>query len=220
MKKLILVVCVSLGLSTQSSAQFTLLPKAGIALSNVGFDPDEAIDGLKIRPGFVLGLGVNVPQTPVLSFQTELLYVSKGFAAEEDGLVDYDGHVSLNYLEVPLLAKASFGTKQLGVYGNGGLSFGYLLGGRVKGEFDILNVGDDIDEALEFTNSPNQLTLHEIDANRIDVGLNLGGGINFLAGATPLFVDLRYNLGLIDYDQDQTSKNRTFTITLGSQIGL
>ena len=220
MKKLILVVCVSLGLATQSSAQFTLLPKAGVSLSNVGFDSDETLDGQKLRPGIVLGVGLNIPQNSVMSFQTELLYVSKGFAAEQNGVVDYDGQVSLNYLEVPMLVKASFGTKELGVYGNGGLSFGYLLGGRMKGEWDIFNVGEDFNEALEFTDEPNPLVAHQLDANRVDVGLNLGGGFNFSVGDIPLFLDLRYNLGLIDYDKDQTAKNRTFAITLGSRIGL
>ena len=90
----------------------------------------------------------------------------------------------------------------------------------MKGQYDIANLlRDDIDERLEFTNEPNPLLLHEVDANRIDVGLNLGGGINFSAGMLPLFIDLRCNMGMIDHDKDQASKNLTFAITLGSQIG-
>jgi hypothetical protein len=220
MKKQLLTLLLCVGGVAPVLAQVRLLPKAGVSISSVAFDADGAIEGLKSRPGIVLGVGVNVPQSPILSFQTELLYVSKGFAAEENGIIDYDGYVSLNYLEVPILAKATFGTKQLGVYGNGGLSIGYLLGGRMKGDWDIFDVGEDFDQALEFTDDPNPLALHEVDANRVDVGLNVGGGLNFSAGAVPMFLDLRYVLGLTDYDKETTSKNRTFMITLGSQIGL
>ncbi len=220
MKKLVLLACISLGCAAQSSAQLTLLPKAGVNISNVRYENDEALGGQKPRVGLTLGLGVNIPQTSIFSFQTEVLYTSKGFSAKNDGLADYEGWYSLNYLEVPMLAKATFGTKRLGVYGNGGLSFSYLLGGRVKGQYDIVNLlRDDIDERLEFTDEPNPLLLHEVDANRIDVGLNLGGGINFSAGMLPLFIDLRCNMGMIDHDKDQASKNLTFAITLGSQIG-
>ena len=220
MKKLLFALFASLGCATLASAQFVLLPKAGINISNVRFDDDEALGGRKPRVGLTLGLGVNIPQNAVLSFQTEVLYTSKGFAAEDNGVADYEGWFSLNYLEVPILAKATFGTKRLGAYANGGLSFAYLLGGRVKGRYDIANlIRDDIDERLVFTDQPNPLLLHELNANRVDVGLNLGGGLNFSAGPVPLFIDLRYILGMVDHDKDQASKNRTFAITLGSQIG-
>ena len=206
---------------TTASAQITLLPKAGLNVSTVRFDEDEELPGLKSRVGLTLGLGVNVPQTDVLSFQAEVLYTSKGFSAEENGVADYDGWYSLNYLEVPLLAKATFGSEELSFYGNGGLSVGYLLGGRVKGRWDIVNVvRDDVDQRLEFTDEPRPFVLHEVDANRIDVGLNIGAGINVSAGHLPLFLDVRYNLGLTDYDKDQASKHRTFAITVGSRLAL
>ena len=60
-----------------------------------------------------------------------------------------------------------------------------------------------------------------IDANRIDLGFVIGGGINFsLVPGVASFVDLRYNHGLTDYDREEVSKNRTFTIAVGMEFPL
>lgn len=133
MRKAILSLVVITWCVSAAVAQVTLLPKIGVNVSSVRFAEDEELPGQMSRLGFALGLGANVAQNDVLSFQAELLYASKGFSAKEEGNVNYDGWVSLNYLEIPLLAKAAFGDETFGFYGNGGLSIGYLVGGRIKG---------------------------------------------------------------------------------------
>lgn len=220
MKKLLLTLIVGFTCLPVAFAQVTLLPKVGFNVANVRFDdgdfrrilPPMSIN-TRARAGFVMGLGANLPIDKLWSVQTELLYISKGFAADDRNI---EGQYSLNYLEIPLLIKATFGNRELSFYGNGGLSLGYLLGGRVKGGW---NDDDDYNEKIDFED--NSLVLNEVDANRIDIGLNLGGGISFEAGGFPMFVDLRYNAGLVDYDQEaEPSKNRSFALTFGTKLPL
>lgn len=220
MKKLLLLLLISATSTAATQAQVTLLPKVGLNVSKVYFDDDEPFPGDKgARVGLTAGIGANVPQNDLLSFQAEVLFSSQGFSVHEDGNTDIDGRYSLNYLKLPILAQATFGDRDLSFYGNGGLSIGYLLGGRARGRWDVFNVlRDNINEPLEFTDEPNPFRIHEVDANRIDVGLLLGGGVNFSVGHLPLFVDLRYNIGLTDYDKNRISKHRTFALTLGARI--
>ena len=215
MKKLLLILLTVLSGSIATRAQVTVLPKIGFNVSDVRFDNGDFRfygDALP-RAGVVLGVGAEVPMNDPISIQAELLYISKGFSVDERFV---EGWHSLNYLEMPLLAKATFGDREMSFYGTGGLSLGLLLGGRVKGEWANDN---DYDERVEFENRG--VLPHEIDANRIDVGFNIGGGINFDAGGFPMFVDLRYNAGLIDYDQEQEpSRNRSFAVTVGGRLPL
>lgn len=223
MKKLLIILVVGFAGLPVAFGQVTLLPKVGFNVSNVRFDDGEFspfVDA-RSRASIVLGVGANVPFSDPLSFQAEMLYSSKGFRVKEGGSIDVEGRYTLNYLEIPLLAKATFGNRDLGFYGNGGFSLGFLLGGRVKGRGDLFEVArGSYNETLEFTERPGLGVLHEVDANRIDIGFNLGGGINFDAGGVPAYVDLRYNAGLIDFSKDRLSKNRSFAITFGTHLPL
>lgn len=216
MKKLLLILVIGFAGLPVVFGQVTLLPKVGFNVSNVRFDNGDFrfYGDAQARAGLVLGMGANVPFNDPISFQAELLYISKGFTVDE---TTNEGYYSLNYLEVPLLAKATFGNRDLSFYGNGGLSLGFLLGGRVKGDWNVFGLEGEYDERVEFEN--HGALPHEVDANRIDIGFNLGGGVNFDAGGFPVFVDLRYNAGLIDYDQEhEPSKNRSFAITFGTYL--
>ncbi len=223
MKKILLLTVLTV-FSCRAFAQVSLIPKAGINVANVALDNDRDLDGQKSLIGLTAGLGFNFALTSdnFLSIQPEILYSQKGWAAQSSNLLaSYDGTFRLNYLEVPILVKVNFGGEVIKAYVNAGPSFGYLIGGRLKGNWNALGfLGSDIDESLKFTDTPSLASLNELDANRIEIGANFGGGVGFALGGNVIFIDLRYNMGLTDYNRDYESKNRVFAFTAGLQIPL
>jgi hypothetical protein len=219
MKKIVLFTFLSLSVFSVSQAQISLLPRAGISISNVAFDSN--VTGQRSAIGFTGGFGVNfsLSDDDFFSIQPELLYVQKGYDIRTAGLFAIDGTYRLNYLELPVLAKISFGTDQVRFYINAGPSIGYLLGGRVAGQWNIVGFGSNVNEAIRFTANP-VIPLVELDANRLDVGANFGAGIGFAVGGNIIFFDGRYNAGLLNYNRREPSMNRTFLITAGVQVPL
>jgi hypothetical protein len=169
-----------------------------------------------------LGFNFSLTDDNFLSVQPEILYSQKGFSSSATGVISYEGDYRLNYLEIPLLVKINFGGEKVKLYVNAGPSIGYLLSGRVNGRGSFLGLaGATLDEPIEFTDSPTLLDITELDANRIEAGLNFGGGLGYaILGNTALFVDLRYNMGLTDFNNLEQSKNRVFALTAGVQIPL
>lgn len=222
MKKFFLLA--ALAVSSCGFAQVSVIPKIGINLANAALNESNDYEGQKSLLGLTAGLGVNFALTSdnFLSVQPEILYSQKGWAAESSNAVGgYKGTYRLNYLEVPVLLKINFGGETVRAYVNAGPSFGYLLGGRVDGRLTAVGIElFDIDEKLEFTETPNPLSLNQLDANRTEFGLNFGGGVGYSLGGKILFLDVRYNMGLTDYNRGFDSKNRVFAITTGLQIPL
>jgi hypothetical protein len=222
MKKLFLLVALAV-CSCGAFAQVSLIPKVGVNIANASIDDNRDFEGQSSLLGLTAGLGISFALTSdeFLSIQPEILYSQKGWSAETSNVLGgYDGNYRLNYLEVPLLLKINFGGETVRAFVNAGPSFGYLLGGRVEGRANVLGIGTEIDESLEFTDTPNPLALNQLDANRVEVGLNFGGGAGYSFGGKVLFVDVRYNLGLSDYNRSFESKNRVFALTLGLQVPL
>lgn len=224
MKKHFILLFALLAVVQLSMAQVSIIPKAGITIANVALDDDNFYsDNKKNMIGFTGGLGFNFALTEdeFLSLQPEILYVQKGFAADQSGVTDYDYTYKLNYLEVPVLLKIGFGTDVVRGYINLGPSIGYLMSGNVKGEGDFAEiVSGDVDEKIEFTDSETDDPT-KLHANRLEFGANFGGGVGFtLGGRSLLFVDARYNAGLTDFSKDTKSKNQPIYLTAGLKIPL
>lgn len=179
----------------------TIIPKAGVTLSKFG---GSDIEDAKFNLGFTLGVGFNFPiGEGAFSLQPELNFIQKGAKYEEG---DYSEKLKLNYLEIPILAKATFGevTK---FYVNVGPSLGYGLNGKVKvkegsleEDFDV-NFGDEVDEIEK----------------RMDVGLQLGAGVII---AEKIMIDLRYGLGLTSLNEESKVKNNVLQFTVGVPLSI
>jgi hypothetical protein len=206
---------------TDVQAQISLIPRAGLTFSTVAFD-NEVWEDRKIVTGFTAGVGVNYSLTGdnFLSIQPELLFTQKGFAAEGGFLTfRYEGSYRLNYAELPVLLKLSFGTETVHAYVNAGPSISYLLGGRVKGTGTLSGISSSIDEPIEITETANPLDITQLDANRAELSANAGLGVGYhMGGKATLFLDVRYSLGLTDFDQNQASKNRVIALSAGLHI--
>jgi len=204
MKKIVLIG--ALALAAGFSYGQTIIPKVGLTLSKwSGDDVEEA----KFKPGFTIGAGLNMPLgTGVISLQPEINYIQKGVKFEEGDISD---KYTLNYLEVPVLVKATFGegTK---FYVNAGPSVAFGLGGKNKweegneeGESDI-KFGDEDENSDDF-----------YIEKGTDIGLQLGAGVIV---AEKVMIDVRYGLGLTDLYDNNSVKNNVLQFTVGIPLSI
>jgi hypothetical protein len=197
MKKFLAITALVFGLGVQAQqtketkkeSGIELIPKAGINIANQSI---KNVNGEKSKVSFQAGLGVNI-QTGIKNFsiQPEVNFISKGTKFKNSfGNETYN----FNYIEVPVLAKYSFGP----VYVNAGPSIGFLMG-----------KSDKIKAAYGKTKT-------------IDFGVQMGAGIAIPAGPGKMIIDGRYNLGLSNISDEKgvDVKNRGFAVSLGYAIPL
>lgn len=164
-------------------------PKVGTTFSTIS-NLDATGVNTKSRTGFQLGAVGEIGLTSMLSFETELTFISKGVATDFNT-------TRVNYLSIPLLAKLSF--KALG------LSRVYATGGTYN------NVRTNAKVVYNDFNEP--LTEHY---TVLDWGLSVGAGAAYDTKYGLICLDLRYDLGIIDVDNitDQRNSNRTIGVAL------
>jgi hypothetical protein len=211
MKKLLIVVAFLTIIGYSAQAQTMLIPKGGAVFSNLKTNES----GVSGRTGFVAGLGFGIPITSDNFFmiQPEILYIQKGANFSTTGTTTRVGNTYINYAELPVLAKINFGGESFRAYVNAGPSVSYALFGRTNQNGAVVDVkfGDDADVTFN---------------NRIDFGLQFGGGIGFKAGPGDILLDLRYGLGLSNLldrpvaGTDSEAQNRVYALTLGYAIPL
>lgn len=210
--KFLLALLFVVGLGFTSMAQsISVGPRIGATFANVKFSSDEGSMEFKNTTGLQLGAVVNYNINEMLSIQPELLLVQKGFKAGDS---DEDGSMTLkyNYIEVPVLAKVSFGTEAFRGFATAGPTFGYLTGGKYIYEFD----GEEETEDIEF----------EDEDRRSEVGLSIGVGAAYKVGAGELNLDVRYGFGLTSLNDTESegdnpkAKNRVVGVSLAYLFSL
>jgi hypothetical protein len=189
MKKLVLAVVLALGFTGANAQELQIIPKIGVNLSNQAIN---STNGEKFKVGYQGGVGLNISTLMKnFSFQPEINFVNKGTTIE---VGSHKEKYNFNYLEVPVLAKYSFGM----FYVNAGPSVGYLVGK---------------DKKLEATYG---------DLKKINLEVQMGGGVAIPAGPGKVIVDARYGLGLNNIsDVSGTNvKNRSILLSVGYAINL
>jgi hypothetical protein len=207
MKKLFVLVAALLTVSVATHAQtVSIMPKAGVSVSRLNFKNDAYRDE-QSRAGLTFGAAVPIRTGSWFTVQPELLYVQRGgnFRLAESGSLGSKTETRLNYLELPVLARANMGP----VFLLAGPSLGMSLNGKTEtaGTKRDVNFGNRTDEY-----------------RRADLGLQVGGGLALNAGPGQLTVDARYGFGLTDIDNVSGNSNRTrngvWAFTLGYAIPL
>ncbi|PYF72357.1 porin family protein [Pedobacter nutrimenti] len=187
MKRLFLMAGLLAAVHLVKAQDIQLIPKAGLSLSRQSI---SNVSGEGFKTGFTAGLGLNFQiAKSSFSIQPELNYVSEGTKIKGTNL-----KYNLNYLEIPVLAKYTFGP----VYVNAGPSLGLAVGGKEKME-----------------------ALYGAKINKLDFGIQMGAGVAIPAGKGSILLDGRYALGLTDVNKGPaTAKNRGILLTIGYAIPL
>nr|NQU89815.1 PorT family protein [Bacteroidota bacterium] len=213
----LLLFALLIGIASNSYAQISIGGKVGLNMAK--FSGDDKPDDQKSFMGLSIGIFGNYQVNDMFSLQGELNYEKKGGAVkdatETDGVetMKTSGFkFPLGYLNIPVLAKVTFGegTK---FYLNLGPTFGFLLSARMKGSVEYtntthpeLNHSEDLDDDLKDS------------FKGFDFGVLVGAGaiipVNEQISA---IADIRYNKGLSKLDSDGESKmyNSVFGVNVG-----
>jgi len=204
MRKSIIVTLSLLILSTASFAGARIGLKAGGNWATLITDYDLG-DNVTLSGGFIGGLSFGFGGGDVFEFGPEILFTQKGLRA---AVGDSYSKLQLNYIEMPLLFKWSFGAPSnvvrpsifTGPYGS------FLLAMNTKSDID----GVEDSESLEIDST----------VNRFDAGMILGAGVGVKVGPGRFILDLRWSVGFIPLtDQSQPlaqiELNRDFSVMGG-----
>lgn len=190
-----------------SSAQVVINvgAKAGINFADIR---TQAASGPGFRQGFAGGGFVTVDLVGPLAFQSEALYMGKGFRGELIGRPE-NATLSLSYLEIPLLLKIQapmVGNSRSNVYAGPALSY------KLNESFDVPPSAEGVDEPSEDV------------ARSFDIGGSVGIEFGFELGGGLLLLDIRFTPGLSDiavdgnnsdYALDPDASNQVFTLMTG-----
>ncbi|RMG79632.1 MAG: PorT family protein [Bacteroidetes bacterium] len=178
--------------------------RGGLNLANQTFESS----GLSVSPdskvGLVVGILADLPVTDALSIQPELDFIQKGASLSTEFFgTQIESSQTINYLELPVMAKYKFGTETIGI----GILAGPIFGFGISGKSKVTENGTTTESDLDWDND---------NVKRTDLGLGVGGVVNF----GNLFLDLRYVFGIADIEDtnDGKVKNKGFQVGLGFMI--
>lgn len=200
--------------------------KTGFTSNNIA--KPEIIETIDVIPEFrnleALNFGIvsEIGFNENFAFQPELNFTIKGFKLRESANINiYEMPLPLGvtavskfkYIEMPLLAKAKFGTGKAQAYLVAGPTLGYATSGKLETRANIL---------FEIDLFETPLDLNGIGYERFEVGGTVGGGVAFDTGGGQFFVDARYSHGFTQvYDIPvvrEKVQNKSFGINAGYMI--
>jgi hypothetical protein len=189
-----------------ASAQFQFGVKAGGALSTQN-ELGELWNNAGVRQGISLGALADYRISDGFSIQTEVNYVEKGMKYDLY-IVNQSYNISrkYDYLNIPLLAKGTFGNRlclnePISMFAYAGPYYGILLSSK-----DSFSKGEP-STATELTSM----------GKSSDFGAVMGFGASYkLPKKGEIFIDLRYEMGLISIDkQDNSLRNKSMEAGIG-----
>lgn len=221
MKKSFVLILLALCVITASQAQNFIYPKVGVTLQGFQSDEQSKASG---RTGFTAGIGYSVAISGVFSLQPELYFTQKGGEYKFSGPVG-DGltetttlDIRLNYLEIPMLAKATFGSDKFKYYVTLGPSISYALGGSNRFN-DVYSFGPEVVDSYSATGDirfGSEPEVHDPEdlyvKHRLDIGAQLGGGAILFK---KVMIDVRYGMNFTKLESNYNTKNRGAMITVG-----
>jgi hypothetical protein len=130
--------------------------------------------------------------------------MQKGFNVKSPDTSNYYLRLNINYVEVPLLFKFTFGGEKIKGFFEIGNYFGYWVGAKSK-----KRLGSSTSEENE------KVTFDKAIFDRYDIGLGFGGGVSYNTGAGKLLLDLRYYLGVVSIENldNNLCANRTLGVS-------
>ncbi len=189
-----------------AEAQMRIGAKGGLTFSTVSFDPED--EDTQTLLGFAGGGEVQIPLgASGVSLQPELLYVRKGVEFDEGG--GATSKFKLDYIEIPVLLRYDIPAAAVTPFLYAGGSVGFEASCKAEGEDGSISIDVDCEDV-------------DVDTESTDFGVLFGGGIGFAAGPGRLFVEGRYNIGLVDVDASEglEAKNRSGAVMLGYSVSL
>lgn len=206
---------------TNSFAQWYGI-KGGYNLSKITMknDAGDYNNQYTNKEGYHIGIIAQFPIKEPFSFETGLLYSSKGFLANWESTyqgkpVKIKSTTTLSYLEIPVLAKTSFKFGYSKIYGALGPYFGIGMSGETKRDMTTISNGETTTNFYDLKFGPDKGT---DNLKKVDIGINAGVGIDF----SKIRLSFTYGLGMrnlsLKSDNNAVSKNRNLEFSMTYKI--
>ena len=201
--------------SPSADAQHSYLGvRVGTNLANESVDGLPTGASISIHAGFLGGVQYEYWFDNMWSLGAQVLYDQKGAHEDLNGVVDFVGtgtvNLTLSYLEIPVLVKASFGTGNFKPYVFAGPSVGKYLSNSAH-----------MTETYQGQTFDTTETLPDSTINSLDFSAILGAGISLrLNSGQLLFFDAAYALGLVNVDNSGDSANTTKSRDIRLAVGI
>jgi hypothetical protein len=201
----VLIMLAALLFMTNGVAQVQLGLQAGANFGDVTLDPVPEGVETSMRTGFLFGGMLFYSFSPIWGLQIEPAYVQKGAKVDqtetdEGFTVKLERTLKADYIDIPVLLKASFGDGPVKPYLLAGASVAFLMG-DAKFEVDKATVnGMDVTSMIP---SEDLAELERADVKSSDFILNFGGGVLIPVGQVNIFIEGQYNLGLSDVNDEE-----------------
>ena len=175
---------------------FDLMITTATTNLNYGSSNSALSNYKKDSKGIHAGVSFQAGITSRFSLVSELYYIRKGGELTANNpLTTKKTTLRLNAFELPVLARFHFGK----FYMNAGPSIAYNFSGKRKIE--------DVSTSISFNNSAGAF-------NRLDAGVQIGGGYIFPIKQKRLALDIRYCYGLTNISYDKEMFNRGLIISV------
>ena len=144
-----------------------------------------------------------------IGVQTEILFTQKGqrWKVQKDSAKYFTRFVN-NYIEVPVLAVARFGSDKVKFIGMTGVYMAYWSGAYTQSSTKI--------EKQTYKEDTEDYLFSKQD-RRFDMGISTGIGVDFKLGKGWFELLARHNLGLIS--REKNSSNKTYNCNFNFSIG-
>ena len=215
----VLIMLAALLFMTNGIAQVQLGIQAGANFGDVTMDPTQEGVETSMKTGFLFGGVLFYSFSPMWGLLIEPAYVQKGAKAdqsvtEEGFTIKVEQTLSADYLDIPVLLKASFGDGPVKPYLLAGATVAFLLG-DAELEIDKATInGQDVTSMI-----PSDERTQKLETKSTDFILDFGGGVLIPLGQVNIFIEGQYNLGLSDVndepDDDMTIKSTGIQIKAG-----
>lgn len=175
--------------------------KAGANASKAYFESDvyKKFYNTQITPGFTAGAVFLIENKEKFGLYAEFLYSRKGKVVNSHAN-DYEKNsATYQYMDFPVMFRMKFQKPKFAWYAQLGPQASYWLSG--KGAFDVYQPDRDIVVTYDYTinfNEPKGTSdfMNVEDANRLQLGLGLGGGMIWdMKNANYLVFDMRLTFG-------------------------
>lgn len=223
MKKIatVLIMVATLLFATNVMAQVQLGLQGGVNLGDISLDPTPTGTSTGMRTGVMFGGVLFYSFSPTLGLQIEPAYVQNGATedySETDGGHTYkmEGTVKADYIEIPVLLRATFGDGPVKPFITAGAAVGFVLGDVTAEGDKYLIDGVDVTSLV-----PSDQRTDTLMTKSTDFMLRFGGGVIIPVDHVNIFIEGLYSLGLTDIndDPDNTVNGTVMTVkTRGIQI--
>ncbi len=172
----------------------------GLTSSKVTVSGDQISVTLDSRTGFAGGLASHTSLGGQLGLEVDALYAQKGFKISDGG---DSAELKLGYIDVPVLLRYQFNQSKTSPF--------ILAGGTAsfKASCDVGGTSGGVSASASCKDVTGD------DQKSVDVGLTVGGGVDF----NRFTIQARYTIGLTDIlddgDASVTTKNRALFLLAG-----